>query len=101
MSEDNENSSYRYICLSSQIPRGKSKKFFIKDEEKNLEIAVFNVNGIFYAISNSCVHKGGPLSDGFIDGDIVTCPWHGWKYSVKKVNLPMREEIVLVLLRLR
>jgi nitrite reductase/ring-hydroxylating ferredoxin subunit/multimeric flavodoxin WrbA len=87
--EDDKNSSFRYVCLSSQIPRGKSKKFFIKDEkEKNLEIAVFNVNGIFYAISDSCIHKGGPLSDGFIDGDVVTCPWHGWKYSVKNGKSP-------------
>ena len=87
--EDDKNSSYRYVCLSSQIPRGKSKKFSIKDEEeKNLEIAVFNVNGIFYAISDSCIHKGGPLSDGFIDGDVVTCPWHGWKYSVKNGKSP-------------
>ena len=87
--EDDKNSSYRYICLSSQIPSGKSKKFFIKDEEeKNLEIAVFNVDGIFYAISDACMHKGGPLSDGFIDGDIVTCPWHGWKYSVKNGKSP-------------
>ena len=85
---DND-SSYRCVGLLTDIQSGVSKSFSIKTkEEKNLEIAVFNVDGIFYAISNSCIHKGGPLSDGFIDGDIVTCPWHGWKYSVKNGKSP-------------
>jgi nitrite reductase/ring-hydroxylating ferredoxin subunit/multimeric flavodoxin WrbA len=82
--EDYNHSSYRYIGLSTEIKSGESKSFSIKtEEEKNIEIAVFNINGSFYAISNSCIHKGGPLSNGFLDEDIVTCPWHGWKYSVK------------------
>jgi nitrite reductase/ring-hydroxylating ferredoxin subunit/multimeric flavodoxin WrbA len=88
MNEDKQreanDSSYRYIGLSTDIKRGFSKSYLIKnEEEKNIEIAVFNIDGVFYAISNSCIHKGGPLSKGFLDGDVVTCPWHGWKYSVK------------------
>jgi nitrite reductase/ring-hydroxylating ferredoxin subunit/multimeric flavodoxin WrbA len=88
--EENYNhSSYRYVGLSTEIKSGESKSFSIKTEgEKNIEIAVFNLNGSFYAISNSCIHKGGPLSNGFLDGDIVTCPWHGWKYSVKTGKSP-------------
>jgi nitrite reductase/ring-hydroxylating ferredoxin subunit len=82
--EDYNHSSYLYIGLSTEIKSGESKSFSIKtEEEKNIEIAVFNINGSFYAISNSCIHKGGPLSNGFLNGDIVTCPWHGWKYSLK------------------
>jgi nitrite reductase/ring-hydroxylating ferredoxin subunit/multimeric flavodoxin WrbA len=77
------------VCTSPEIQIGKSKSFSIKtNEEKNMEIAVFNIDGIFYAISNICVHKGGPLSKGFLDRDIVTCPWHGWKYSVKDGKSP-------------
>jgi len=86
---DNNNKSYRYICLSSEISIGKSKSFSIKTAEgEDIEIAVFNIDGIFYAISNTCIHKGGPLSKGFLDKDIVTCPWHGWKYSVKDGKSP-------------
>jgi nitrite reductase/ring-hydroxylating ferredoxin subunit/multimeric flavodoxin WrbA len=82
-------SSYRCVGLLTDIQSGVSKSFSIKTkEDENIEIAVFNVDGIFYAISNSCVHKGGPLSKGFLDGDIVTCPWHGWKYSVKTGQSP-------------
>ena len=81
---DISNSSYRYVGLTSDIKRGSSESFSIKTEEgQNIEIAIFNLDGTYYAISNSCIHKGGPPSKGFLEGDIVTCPWHGWKYSFK------------------
>ncbi len=87
--KDSKNDSYRYACLPSEIKRGESRCFSIKNkEDKNLEIAIFNVDGMFYAISNSCIHKGGPLSKGILDKDIVTCPWHGWRYSVKNGKSP-------------
>ena len=46
------------------------------------EIALFKVHGQVYAIGNACVHQGGPLADGWCDGTIVSCPWHGWEYDV-------------------
>jgi nitrite reductase/ring-hydroxylating ferredoxin subunit len=45
-------------------------------------IALFNVNGTFSAIENTCCHRGGPLGDGEVDGNVVTCPWHGWQFDV-------------------
>lgn len=45
-------------------------------------IAVFNYEGGFRAIGNSCNHQGGPLCDGRLHGEYVMCPWHGWEYSV-------------------
>ncbi len=78
-------SSFRYLCLSNDLAVGGSRKFSIRDErDKEIEIAVFNIEGKYYAISNTCQHQKGPLSEGIIDSEkkIVTCPWHGWKYSV-------------------
>jgi nitrite reductase/ring-hydroxylating ferredoxin subunit len=46
-------------------------------------IGLFNVDGTFYALDNTCVHRGGPLGEGELDGAVVTCPWHGWQYDVK------------------
>lgn len=46
------------------------------------DIAVFYHEGAFRAISNSCNHKGGPLSQGRLHGEFVMCPWHAWEYSV-------------------
>lgn len=46
-------------------------------------IAVFNVDGNYFAVDNTCVHRGGPLGEGELEGDVVTCPWHGWQFNVK------------------
>lgn len=46
-------------------------------------IALFNVGGTFYALDNTCTHRGGPLGEGTLDGDTVTCPWHGAQFDVK------------------
>jgi nitrite reductase/ring-hydroxylating ferredoxin subunit len=45
-------------------------------------VALFNVEGRFYAISNTCLHRGGPLGQGFVEGGTVTCPWHAWTWDV-------------------
>ncbi|MCZ6798873.1 MAG: Rieske 2Fe-2S domain-containing protein [Nitrospirae bacterium] len=52
-------------------------------EVNGKELAVFNVDGSFFAIDNTCVHRGGPLGEGDLEGEVVTCPWHGWEYNVK------------------
>ncbi len=53
------------------------------------EIALFNVDGQFFAIDNACAHRGGPLGEGMLDGNVVTCPLHGWKYNVTSGNAVM------------
>lgn len=45
-------------------------------------VALFNVDGVFHALSNTCVHRGGPLGQGMLDGAIVMCPWHAWTFDV-------------------
>jgi ferredoxin-thioredoxin reductase catalytic chain len=47
------------------------------------DIALFRVGEEFFALSNVCRHAFAPLSDGFMDGHIVMCPWHGWRYDVR------------------
>jgi nitrite reductase (NADH) small subunit/3-phenylpropionate/trans-cinnamate dioxygenase ferredoxin subunit len=46
-------------------------------------IALFNVDGTFYAVGDVCTHAGGPLSEGDLDAEVVTCPWHGAQFDVK------------------
>ncbi len=52
-------------------------------EVDGLPIAVANAAGILYAFGDTCRHEGGPLSAGALIGETVTCPWHGWTYSVR------------------
>lgn len=45
-------------------------------------VAVFKVDGNIHAVDNTCPHQGGPLGEGMLDGQVVTCPWHGWRFNV-------------------
>jgi len=44
-------------------------------------ICVANVNGQISAMDNVCLHRGGPLGAGAIEGGKVVCPWHGWMWD--------------------
>ena len=70
------------VASTDEIKPGHGKPVDVE----GVEIAVFNVNGNFYAIDNACKHRGGPLGEGDLDGDIVTCPLHGWQYNVTNGN---------------
>ncbi len=75
------------IARVDEVAAGTGKVVELNDKV----LAVFNVNGSFYVIDNTCLHRGGPLGEGFLDGKIVTCPWHGWEYDVSTgENLPGR-----------
>ena len=52
-------------------------------EAEARSLALFNVSGAFYAIDNTCTHRGGPLGEGALAGEVVTCPWHGAQFNVK------------------
>ncbi len=52
-------------------------------EVEGRSIALFNLGGEIYAIDDTCTHKGGPLSEGIIDGEEVECPWHGARFNIK------------------
>ena len=60
------------------------------------KIALFNVDGTCYAIADTCTHRGGPLSEGSLEGSTVTCPWHGANFDVctgKNLTPPARAEV--------
>ena len=58
-----------------------------------ITVALCNLGGTVYALDNTCPHAGGPLGEGFLDGDCVECPWHGWRYNVKTGVRPENPEI--------
>ena len=66
------------VCSVSELPPGSCRTV----QAGGLAIALFNVDGAFHAIDNTCGHRGGPLGEGTLDGTVVTCPWHGWQWDV-------------------
>ena len=61
-----------------EIPEGTIREFQVDGKT----LAISNVGGKFYAINNTCLHRGGPLAQGVLEGKTVTCPWHGWQFDV-------------------
>ena len=51
-------------------------------DTEGLRLALSNVHGTFYAIADTCPHRGGPLGDGELHGPTVSCPWHGATFDV-------------------
>ncbi len=66
------------VAKVHEIPAGQGKQVMAHDKP----MALFNVDGTFYAINQICPHMGGPLSEGTLIGKVVRCPWHGWTYCV-------------------
>ena len=47
------------------------------------EIAIFHLEDGLYALDNRCPHRGGPLAEGIISQDVVSCPWHLWDFDIR------------------
>jgi nitrite reductase/ring-hydroxylating ferredoxin subunit len=67
------------VASISEVASGQA----IAVEVEGQRIAIFNANGEFHAIRDTCTHRGGPLSQGKVEGMVVTCPWHGAKYDIR------------------
>ena len=93
------------VAKTSEIEEGSGKAV----EANSQQIALFKAGGSFYAIDNICHHRGGPLGEGYLDGTVVTCPWHAWTYDVvtgecqsvpgvkqKKFNVKVEADDILV-----
>ncbi|MBI4342566.1 MAG: Rieske 2Fe-2S domain-containing protein [Candidatus Omnitrophica bacterium] len=79
------------VASKAEIPVGTGK--VVQAGGKTL--AVFNCEGTFYAVDNTCKHRGGPLGDGSLSGTTVTCPWHGWEYDVRSGECQMDASIAV------
>ena|ERR1044071_7841014 len=76
------------VAKTCDIAPGKAKVVDIDGRP----IAIYNSNGTFYASDNHCPHKGGPLSEGLVMGNMVLCPWHRWTFDLntgKCITNPM------------
>ena len=67
------------IAEAKDMLPGQAAAFTVEGQR----IALFNVDGTFYAIGGTCTHRGGPLSEGDVQGTKVTCPWHGADFDLK------------------
>ena len=66
------------VARATDIPDGERKIVQVG----TLSIGVFHHKGNWYAVRNSCLHRGGPIAAGPLNGDILVCPWHGFQYNL-------------------
>jgi nitrite reductase (NADH) small subunit len=66
------------LAAVADVPPGEGRVV----EAQGKTLALFNVDGAFYAIDNTCIHRGGPLGEGDLEGRVVSCPWHAWRWDV-------------------
>jgi 3-phenylpropionate/trans-cinnamate dioxygenase ferredoxin subunit len=83
------------VARTDEIPRGGRKRVMVDGRT----VVVFNLSGEFFAIGDTCPHKGGSLSEGKLcglvrsngpgdyrlerDGEIIRCPWHAWEFDIR------------------
>lgn len=67
------------VAEASAIPPGQSKFVMVEDAP----VAIFNIDGKFYAIDDICSHAEASLSEGEVDGHTVACPKHGARFDVR------------------
>jgi 3-phenylpropionate/trans-cinnamate dioxygenase ferredoxin subunit len=83
---------YIKVGQFAEFPSGSLKAVMVGGEQ----VLVANVEGKLYAISNKCTHRGGPLNEGELEGNIVICPWHGGRFDLTNGKVvgppPMRDE---------
>ncbi len=65
-------------CLLSEVPTETGKEVLVAGRV----LAIFRVGEVAHAIDGMCAHQGGPVAQGQLAGNCVTCPWHGWQYDV-------------------
>lgn len=70
--------SWHRVGMIDDFPVDAGKECVIE----SLVVAIFRSDEGWRAIDGMCAHQGGPIAQGSLDGDCVTCPWHGWQYKL-------------------
>ena len=66
------------VCSIELVPAGSLKQFYVED----MEILVVNLGGQFFCFEARCTHAGAPLAEGTLNGELLTCPWHGSQFRM-------------------
>ena len=80
------------VATTTDLPPGSARSIQVAGKS----VAVFNVDGVVYAIDNECTHDGGPLSEGVVGDGCVVCPWHGAEFDLftgKALTPPAVEDV--------
>jgi len=77
------------VAKTVEIPLGRSKAYSVNGHT----IAIHHTNDGYFATDNTCPHRGGPLAEGDLIGNEITCPWHLWGFDVETGRCPGNPEV--------
>jgi len=83
---------FERVCSVTDLPEGGKQVFEVGDRL----VALFRVDGRFYAIDDMCTHDGGPLAEGSLEGHTIICPRHGARFDVRTgrvLSMPATQDI--------
>jgi nitrite reductase (NADH) small subunit len=66
------------VCRTNELSEGDARTVSVNGKL----IALFRDSAGFHAIDDTCPHMGASLAGGFVEGGIVTCPWHAWRFRL-------------------
>lgn len=72
-------SDFINVCKTAAIPAGEGRAFAVAGRM----VAVFFLDGEYFAINDLCPHMGASLAGGYVENHAVSCPWHAWRFSVR------------------
>jgi nitrite reductase (NADH) small subunit len=70
--------AFHTVCRVGDVPEGEGKTVAVGDKL----VAVFRAGGRLFAIDDTCPHMGASLSEGYVENNVVTCPWHAWRFRL-------------------
>jgi nitrite reductase (NADH) small subunit len=84
-------SEFTDVCAAADLEPGQCMEARVGDKA----VALVNVEGTVCAVSNTCLHRGGPLGQGFVQGSLLICPWHAWAFDAKTGLSDVNPEMIL------
>jgi 3-phenylpropionate/trans-cinnamate dioxygenase ferredoxin component len=72
-------SEFFRVCKIADVPDPGRAVFEVED----CFIVLIHFDGEFYALDDTCTHDGGPLGEGFLEGDQIICPRHGARFDIR------------------
>ena len=83
---------YFKVALADELEEGELMAVEVDGEP----VCLAKVEGCIYAFTDNCTHISGPLNEGELDGEVLTCPWHGAQFNIttgKVLRAPARQDI--------
>jgi nitrite reductase/ring-hydroxylating ferredoxin subunit len=95
-----KNMVWTQVCNIALLPTGTTKQFNVKD----CEVLLINIGDKIFCLDARCTHAGAPLEEGQLDGEILTCPWHGSQFQVtdgKVIKGPAEKQLRTYLVNIK